>query len=659
MFAPKIAKAQTKAAASSPDKAHPRSALGAQRFGDAAFEQGPMQRGLGKDIDAADEQDASPENAMTAKAPRVWDLDKIALFAPDRANRPQPVSMPLQGALQAKLVVGSVEDPLEREADRAADQVMRMPDPGPSIGASPRQVSRKCASCEEEEEKTKTLKTKRAPGNADIGEVPSVVHEVLRSPGQPLDRFSRAFFEPRFGRDFGAVRIYADAKANASARSIGALAYTVGSNVVFGPGQYSPQTQQGRHLLAHELAHAVQQGRGRGEGAVAQRQTAKLSPTPIAPPVRADETGPGSTDRLGSQTFTCGIYSVFVPAMLASTAGAAGAVAAGVANATAAAAVAAAAGPAAAAAAAAGASVASGTAASLNNVHVFFSPGSVTGPRGGNAVAVHGLRGAADPGKWILIGVPGGIGKAFTISDADIIGCLASVGRPPRIDALQLSAHSRGNAGLAKTLQGRLLTPSLIQYVTILDGTDHAAGLTLGFTSSRVPAGRITADNIVFGSFPDVGHKAVQNIQLPFNCMRSIGYARLISDGVTTGRAPTPLPPDIAAKVSALTLPPRGSFSTQNPPPPGKTSIIAYCADPHNAAALRAMRDGEPSQPTSTLSTSQYAARAATSPYAFIEQNNVPGFNAPGRPAASLVHFNPQIYSHHLFVAEIAHELFT
>ncbi len=133
---------------------------------------------------------------------------------------------------------------------------------------------------------------------------------------------------------------------------------------------------------------------------------------------------------------------------------------------------------------------------------------------------------------------------------------------------------------------------------------------------------------------------------------------RLIADGVASGRAPTPLPAAIAAKVSALILPPRGGFSTITPLPPGKTSISAFCADRANAAALRALRDGEPPDPTSLLTTAQYAARAATSPYAFIEQNNVLGFNPAGTPAAALSHFNPQIYSHHLFVAEIAHELF-
>ena len=70
------------------------------------------------------------------------------------------------------------------------------------------------------------------------------------------------------------------------------------------------------------------------------------------------------------------------------------------------------------------------------------------------------------------------------------------------------------------------------------------------------------------------------------------------------------------------------------------------------------MRDGEPSKPTGVLSASQLSARASTSPYAFVEENNVMGFNSPTTPRAKWLHFSPQIHSHHLFVAEIASELF-
>ncbi len=92
--------------------------------------------------------------------------------------------------------------------------------------------------------------------------VPRAVHETLMSSGQPLNASSRQLMESRFGCDFSRVRVHADAKAAESAESVNALAYTVGRDVVFGAGQYAPGTQTGRRLLAHELAHVVQQGNG-------------------------------------------------------------------------------------------------------------------------------------------------------------------------------------------------------------------------------------------------------------------------------------------------------------------------------------------------------------------------------------------------------------
>ncbi len=88
---------------------------------------------------------------------------------------------------------------------------------------------------------------------------PPAVHDVLTAPGQPLDRATRAYFEPRFGYDFGKVRIHADAAASDSARSVDALAYTVGSDIVFRTGRFDPQSAAGRRLLAHELTHVIQQ----------------------------------------------------------------------------------------------------------------------------------------------------------------------------------------------------------------------------------------------------------------------------------------------------------------------------------------------------------------------------------------------------------------
>lgn len=101
-------------------------------------------------------------------------------------------------------------------------------------------------------------------GRREAREAPAPVHEVLRSPGQPLDPSIRHFMEPRLGADFREVRVHTDAEAAASAQLMGAQAYTVGQDVVFAAGKFSPATAEGRALLAHELTHVRQDPRGSG-----------------------------------------------------------------------------------------------------------------------------------------------------------------------------------------------------------------------------------------------------------------------------------------------------------------------------------------------------------------------------------------------------------
>jgi hypothetical protein len=154
-------------------------------------------------------------------------------------------------ALQAKLRIGQPNDIYEQEADRVAEQVTRMPDPA---------LQCRCPRCDEDEKEV--LQTKKSSGQPSLTQgqdVPPIIQDVLRSPGQPLDSATRAFMEPRFGHDFSGVRIHTDAKAAESAREVNALAYTLESDMVFGKGQFSPDTNSGKMLLAHELAHVVQQ----------------------------------------------------------------------------------------------------------------------------------------------------------------------------------------------------------------------------------------------------------------------------------------------------------------------------------------------------------------------------------------------------------------
>jgi hypothetical protein len=116
-------------------------------------------------------------------------------------------------------------------------------------------VAAECAECQNKRSTLRRYSTNQAHSST----IPPIVHEVLGSPGQPLDRATRAFMESRFGHDFSRVRVHTDARAVESARTVSALAYTVGRDVVFGAGQYTPSTAGGRRLLAHELTHVVQQ----------------------------------------------------------------------------------------------------------------------------------------------------------------------------------------------------------------------------------------------------------------------------------------------------------------------------------------------------------------------------------------------------------------
>jgi hypothetical protein len=128
-------------------------------------------------------------------------------------------------------------------------------------------LQRKCAcgaaaglqgECDECKKKKGAGLQRRAIGSGPAI-APRIVHDVLRTPGQPLDAATRAFMEPRFAYDFSKVRVHADGRADESARAVSAEAYTVGQDIVFGEGQYTPRTESGRKLVAHELAHVVQQ----------------------------------------------------------------------------------------------------------------------------------------------------------------------------------------------------------------------------------------------------------------------------------------------------------------------------------------------------------------------------------------------------------------
>jgi hypothetical protein len=203
-------------------------------------------------------------------------------------------------AKSSDLKVSSPNDAAEIEADQIADQVMRMP-AGQTVNTNPSGAG---------QNEGRPIQRKNDP-SANAGaekDTSSLVDKSINSPGRPLDSAAVDFMQPRFGRDLSQVKIHTDDNAAVSARSVNALAYTVGQNIVFGAGQYDPGSESGRRLLAHELAHTAQQsGSGRLiRREIDQEETAPAPETGEAQPAeQAPESGatpqeqPGTTDNTG------------------------------------------------------------------------------------------------------------------------------------------------------------------------------------------------------------------------------------------------------------------------------------------------------------------------------------------------------------------------
>lgn len=200
--------------------------------------------------------------------------------------------------VQARLTIGQPNDKYEREADRVSDRVMRMSNGDVrqrmETGVIQRmQIQRRCSGCEEEmaqrqqKEEDETVQAKlnqetlqrqedsEEEEPVQAKETPEQTPHVsstnesrinsFNGGGQPLDKVTRNYFEPRFGLDFSRVRVHQDGYAADVSRSINARAFTMGNNIVFDSGQYQPQSSEGKRLLGHELTHVVQQ-EGRGQG---------------------------------------------------------------------------------------------------------------------------------------------------------------------------------------------------------------------------------------------------------------------------------------------------------------------------------------------------------------------------------------------------------
>jgi HEAT repeat protein len=284
MFAARVGKAQIKVGQSATSRAQSqRSVLTMQPFGGGAVEQACMlRRNIGnqakfrilaeRGLHSADEASAQGAKGMHKRAATTpdldWDLGKIPAFSADGHRLPMSLPPPPAPPLQTKLVVGQVNDRFENEADRIADQVLAAP-AHPAVSGAPPLIQRFSGQ-----------------SNGQIDSAPDSVGQALACPGAPLEPTLRQDMERRFGRDFSHVRVHTDTAADQSARDVNANAYTIRHDIVFGAGRFAPWTSGGRRLIAHELAHVVQQQASRVS---IQRQPVMIPPPPADPVYQQDQ----------------------------------------------------------------------------------------------------------------------------------------------------------------------------------------------------------------------------------------------------------------------------------------------------------------------------------------------------------------------------------
>jgi hypothetical protein len=160
--------------------------------------------------------------------------------------------------IQRKLSIGAVNDPAEHEADAVADTVMRMPESN--------LIQRKCSHCEEEEKAQRKplvsfIQKKEAGTHIASNSVSNQIQSTKGS-GKALPSATKSFMESRLGADFSNVNIHTDNKAANLSQELHAHAFTVGNDIYFNEGKFSPQSSDGKRLLAHELTHVLQQNAG-------------------------------------------------------------------------------------------------------------------------------------------------------------------------------------------------------------------------------------------------------------------------------------------------------------------------------------------------------------------------------------------------------------
>ncbi|MGK7930713.1 MAG: DUF4157 domain-containing protein [Microcystaceae cyanobacterium] len=167
-----------------------------------------------------------------------------------------------EAVLQKKMTIGEPNDKYEQEADRIAEQVMRMSEADLTGNSEvsnkvEQRVGRKCRQCEEEE-KRPTQKD-GGGGKTVIPSVQSGINQLRQGGGTALPSSIQRFMEPRFGQDFADVKVHTSPPAANLSQTLQARAFTVGQDIFFNRGEFQPSTSSGKELLAHELVHTLQQ----------------------------------------------------------------------------------------------------------------------------------------------------------------------------------------------------------------------------------------------------------------------------------------------------------------------------------------------------------------------------------------------------------------
>jgi hypothetical protein len=282
--------------------------------------------------------------------------------------------------------------------------------------------------------------------------------------------------------------------------------------------------------------------------------------------------------------------------------------------------------------------------ANVVQVHVFWSPGNATetgitkmppsrSQVGYNAVMMHGLRGSTDASGWILIGVPG-IENGFVVMDeAGVTACLSAANDGDSYSAgdiwqLRLSAHSRGAAGLTQTLHRRLLPPAKVDRVVIFDAVDASVNsvlFTAGISGDKQFAYQVNVSH-------QLSARGATNVALNPHAARAIGYCRLLADApIAVPLAGGPVP---SYAGSLLPLPPRTTFTTRPGAPSTMVNINAFATANRGQIGSIVGAEDRPSVGMKSIIDANNLTRMYSSPP-----------------------FSAGILSHHLFVAELAHEI--